>query len=205
MNRYRFILDSFGLFHSRPVIFIPGKPISSYPGPNAYSNLGQPSSDVVNMSTSPDGSTPMSSQLLGLPVFADLILKENATPGRELQLLQVLLTVSQQRVIVKTAMQGRNGTVKEYISDGDYQVNIQGAFYDRNPERYPIENVSELLSLLRIPAAITVVSEYLSLFNISQLVVENYDFPQVAGHQNSQTFSIRALSDEPIELQLSND
>jgi len=45
-----------------------------------------------------------------------------------------------------------------------------------------------------------VVSDYLRIFNIYNMVVVGYSFVQQAGYQNMQMFEIAAVSDDPEEL-----
>jgi len=42
------------------------------------------------------------------------------------------------------------------------------------------------------------------IFNIQNIVVESFSFPQVEGTQNVQLFEVSAVSDDPIELTVLN-
>lgn len=117
-----------------------------------------------------------------------------------LEIDQVLMSVSQSKNIVTTAIVGRNGTVKEYIADGDYSISIQGALASNKADVYPVTEFANLLEILKAPVSVKVESEFLAQFDIQEIVVTNYDFPQVAGFRDLQYFSISAISDEPIEL-----
>lgn len=117
-----------------------------------------------------------------------------------LEIDQVLMTVSMAKNIVTTAVVGRNGTVKEYIADGDYQITIQGALASNQPDVYPVTEFANLLEILAAPVSVRVESEFLSQFDIQEIAVTGYDFPQAPGFRNMQYFSITAISDEPIEL-----
>lgn len=136
---------------------------------------------------------------LGTPVFADLWLKEDEQ-DEGLLIDAVLFDVSMQKVIVKTEIPGRKGSVKEYISDGDYAVSIRGMLVSSSPSSYPNDEVKELLRLIQLPQAIVAVSPFLQLFGIYELVVENYSLPQLEGYQNVQPFQLDCISDVPIQL-----
>jgi hypothetical protein len=43
----------------------------------------------------------------------------------------VLIDVSQEKQIIKTNIQGVSGSVKEYISKGDYQIKVRGALVEQ--------------------------------------------------------------------------
>lgn len=136
---------------------------------------------------------------LGTPVFCDLLLKENDDDDG-LLIDTVLFDVQQSRNIVTTAIQGRNGTVKEYISDGDYQVNIRGLLVEQTKGVYPTDQVQEMVRLLRLQQPVQAVSPFLQLFDIYDLVVQDWRMPQLEGFQNMQPFELVCISDTPIEL-----
>lgn len=148
---------------------------------------------------------------LGTPVLSNLIIESvtyTGDDGRErttprLQFDTILLTVSQSKNIVKTAIQGVPGTVKEYISLGDFEVTIQGIITAENGI-YPRAEVSDLQAVLLAPVALPVSSWYLQLWDIDSLVVEKYTVPQEAGGYSSQAFSIDCTSDAPVELEALN-
>ena len=111
----------------------------------------------------------------------------------------VLMAVDLQKVIVKTVVQGRNGTVKEYITNGDYLINIKLLIIGANGVM-PLDEVSELKKALDAPVALAVNSRYLQNLGIYNIVVDDYSMPQIEGGYNMQQVEIRACSDEPIEL-----
>lgn len=113
----------------------------------------------------------------------------------------VLITVDQPKNIVKTPIQGRNGTVKEYISDGDYSVNIRLIIIGQNGVM-PLQEISDLKKVLDAPVAISVNSRYLQNLGVDNLVVEGYNIPQIEGGYSIQPVEIRCLSDQPIELKI---
>jgi len=112
----------------------------------------------------------------------------------------ILMDVTQSKNIVKTVLQGRNGTVKEYTSNGDYQINIKGAIVSQDANKYPEDDVNTLVDILNVPSTLEVISDYLDLFGIDEVVVENYSLPQREGFRNMQLFNVRLIQNEPIIL-----
>jgi len=148
--------------------------------------------------------------LLGTPVFADLTLMggqyTNNITGEvvtfpEIKLATVLLTVNFATRIVKTEIQGRDGTVKEYIGQDDAKVTVQGIVTGWNGH-YPAYEVNLLNEWRRAPISKSVVSAYLQNLGIKNLVVESFDLPQIAGGYSYQTFSMSCISDAPVELKI---
>lgn len=167
----------------------------------------------------PDEKSPVATSYLGTPVFSNIDFIEGSYRSLEdeqIDYLQggenpgltvdtVLMSVNQRRNIITTPIQGRNGTVKEYISDGDFDVSIRGAIVDPSPQRYPEEDVLKLMEVLRVQNNIEIASRYLNdVFGISNLVITDYSLPQVEGVQNIQFFQINCISDDPIELSIRN-
>lgn len=209
MAQRDFIISGFGLSALKPIIyrkrqgeglevghsgdFSPSDqglrdPDQKYPG--------QRSEEVRSLSIQDDDKPEVS--FFGMPVFCDLMLESPA--GDNLYMDTILFEVNQAKNIVTTSVQGRPGTVKEYIAMGDYEVMLRGAIVNSGSQSYPYDRVNELIRLLELPEALTAVSEYLQLFNVYNLVVMDYAMPQQEGFQNVQLFEINCLSDTPEEL-----
>lgn len=137
---------------------------------------------------------------LAVPTLTELSLCCN---GRSMVLKECICMVTLEKNIVQTALQGRNGTIKEYISDGDYQVEIAAALTSEQDE-YPKEVLKKLMDIIQMNEMIEVASDFLDLFNIRNLVVKSYGFNQET-HSNRQTFTICCLSDTPYEIKLKED
>lgn len=113
----------------------------------------------------------------------------------------VLITVSQAANIVKTKIQGRNGTVKEYIGLDDAAITINGVITGKNGV-YPFEEVERLRRWLQAPVSKGIVARWLGNLGIENLVIDSFDIPQTEGGYSYQMFSISASSDLPVELKI---
>lgn len=151
-----------------------------------------------------DQDAPIRKSLLGTGVFSDL----NFGPAPIINGVQlpefipldcVLFTVNQTKNIVKTIIQGRNGSVKEYISDGDFSINIKIAI-SGDYGVYPQEQMENLLTYLNAPGALPINSKFLQTLGIYNVVVESYDVNQKEGHYSTQLVDIKAVSDFPVIL-----
>jgi len=153
----------------------------------------------------------------GLPVFTNLefeggsfqTLDGDVIAYQPLRLDTVLMTVSMQKNIVTTAIQGKSGTVKEYASDGDFEINVQGVLAGEGQNEYPSTEVEILNALLTVPERLEITSEFLDRFGvispsgmpgINEVVITDFQFQQQEGFRNIQLFSFKMLSDTPIEL-----
>jgi len=145
---------------------------------------------------------------LGTLVFSDLDISpaKYSKDGqnfetKKINIDTVLFEVTQEKHIIRTNIQGCDGSVKEYISDGDYAISIKGVLTGRNGE-YPREAVADLHEFLKAPVSMKVNSWWLGQFGITDIVVLNYSLTQIEGLQNSQPFQINAVSDTPFEVNL---
>jgi len=111
-----------------------------------------------------------------------------------------LIDITASKNIVTTPIQGRNGSVKEYISIDDYQVTIRGILINYDNDDYPEELVYNLHQVFKVEAELQVLSPVLNLLDIHNLVIKDIKFPEVEGYSNIQPFVLQCLSDEPLEL-----
>ncbi len=165
--------------------------LPGYPAPTATADGKAP----INKSEERWGGS--SDYWLGRTVLTDMIV---AVPEQGLLLINdVTVNISLQKEVVKTALVGRAGTIKEYITDGDYQLSMSvgiaatddnGAIIDQYPERA----VAQLREILERPEALEVSSAFLDLFGITRMVVTGFTAKQMT-YANRQVIEITALSD----------
>jgi len=142
--------------------------------------------------------------LLGLPIFTRVTFPANAFRG-EVILDEPIVEVSREKLIITTDIAGRDGSVKEYISNGDYAVTIKGILASdpkdgQYARRYPTREVQRLKALINVPEALPVTGRLFQLLGIRNLVIKGESWPCLPGFTNLQAYELRCLSDEPIEL-----
>ena len=139
---------------------------------------------------------------LGSPVYSNLVFEPEDSDLPRVVLNDVIITVTQSKNIVTTSVAGRSGTIKEYISDGDYLINVRGLLVEENTRVAPYNDLSALLEWLKVQAEIDVVSKFLDLFGITTVVVTNYTFNEAEGFRNVIPLNIEMLSERPIEIRI---
>lgn len=123
--------------------------------------------------------------------------------GERLIMNDAIVAISRSKNIVTTQMVGMNGTIKEYINDGDYNLNIvvgvaavkDGVIVDE----YPSEGLRNLRTFLDDNKALNVHSEFLDVFDISSIVISSFSVSQDTA-SNYQSVSISAVSDEEYDI-----
>lgn len=145
---------------------------------------------------------------LGSPVLSFFEFREGAyiTGGNTVsysgvRLTSVLVDVTQTKNIVTTAINGRNGTVKEYVSDGDYVIVLTGKIVSNN-NIYPVAEVLALKELMSVPDSLEFSCPFLEQFDITNVVVTDFTLNESEGFRNEQPFTISLLSDSIITLDL---
>ena len=138
---------------------------------------------------------------LGRYLYCTLTLERE--DGERLEINDAVVTLTRKRNIVSTAMVGMDGTVKEYINEGDYDIDItvgiQAVRDGRIVDEYPSEGIAQLRGFLDEKATLNVYSEFLDIFDITKMVVTEVKLTQNTA-SNYQTLAIKALSDEEYNV-----
>jgi hypothetical protein len=157
---------------------------------------------AANLPNTPTLDKPIKTSELGTPVYSNLVIASgnytdiygNVINYPSIEVDTVLFNINSSRTIIKTPIQGLDGTVKEYISDGDSIINIKGIIQGANGV-YPFDEVDALISICNAKCALTIVSDYLAALGITNIVIESYSLPQDMGSQSQQVFELNCLSD----------
>lgn len=100
--------------------------------------------------------------------------------------------------VVITDIQGRDGSVKEYIGTGDVTCTIDCEV------PLPMGNggvdiiSNELYSLFTCPYAIPITNYFLNAMGVTHIVITRYSSPQKRGEYSNLYFTVQAVQDIPI-------
>lgn len=115
--------------------------------------------------------------------------------------LSAMITISQKKNILMTRVEGRDRSRKEFISGGDFMVNISGEILsDKTVNKYPEEKVQMLRSMLTSNEVLNVESPILSRFGIDGLLILDFKLTQSRGSANKQAYQITAVHERPMEV-----
>jgi len=207
MKEKLILINAFGL---SPLV----SAIKDVPGVlNAKANSLAPKSpnnyNISQKSTTPDPYLYIGS--LGTPVWSNLEIESgsyidnngNTVSYPGVQIDTVLITVDQANIVVKDKVQGLDGSIKQTVSEDDWIINVKGVIIG-GPDIYPRQVVSDLFRTLKSKLEIRINNWYLNQFGIYNIVIENRKFPMEAGLYSQQIFEFNAVSDTPVELQITN-
>ncbi|MEG2276679.1 MAG: DUF6046 domain-containing protein [Odoribacter sp.] len=136
----------------------------------------------------------------GKYVETSMCLYHDEAKGGSIFMQDVLVNVSQSRNIVKTAINGLQGTVKEFVSNGDYVISVACGIVatdssGRIVDEYPEDTVRALVEMCTIPDSIEVSSDFLrDVFGITKMAITSFSLSQQT-YSNRQGIQIEAVSD----------
>lgn len=159
---------------------------------------------------------------LGTPVYSNFIIPSGQYTNNAgevvtydgIRMDSVLFEVTPTKNIVRTAINGSEvGTVKQYISMGDYEIRgtaiITGqsletsggqTFNVNKTSTTPEQEIRKLNAIFKIPQEFEVESEFLDFLDISTIVMEGMRVAQVEGYRDTIAVDFFMLSDTPVEL-----
>jgi hypothetical protein len=115
-----------------------------------------------------------------------------------------LIEVNQTKNIVKTSIAGLNGTVKEYMSEGDNIINLKGVIVGNTANQRPdVTQLNSLIAYLKAPLSLPISCNFLNELLITSVVIESYRLGQREGARNVIDIDINMVSDSTIQLSVS--
>lgn len=139
---------------------------------------------------------------LGYPMVMPLEIEDPLTGEMWTFPSEPVITVKGKNVITRrrVAKSEKRGTIKEHWTQDDYEISIQGSLIDCfNENRYPREQVRQLRMICEAKKDLKVNCLLFQLFDISRIVIEDFDIPFTKG-ENIQGYSLKAYSDDLFEL-----
>jgi hypothetical protein len=141
------------------------------------------------------GDVPIEKQIskLGTVVYSNVILNKTFE-WNDFRIDDCLISVTQDKKLVITDIQGKDNEVIEYIGLSNYQIQIIGRLngsYNTNPK----EETAILKKILSAGQTLAITSWWLQNLDISDIVVTGFNFAQTEGEYSTQYFTINAISD----------
>lgn len=141
--------------------------------------------------------------IFGTPQVMPLSVKLKSETAYWLFPVEPLISIDGKNILVKRNVAKRKngfGTIKEYWTQDDYSINIQGLITDSSREYdYPREDLVTLTKYCNAKEPLDVKCPILELLGINRIVIESFSLPFTKGPEN-QNFSIIALSDTDWSL-----
>jgi hypothetical protein len=117
-----------------------------------------------------------------------------------------IVSFRRDKIMGVTRINGGNGTVKEIYGFDDWQVSINGFLIPDGSQpqgfKNPLEQERELVKWDNLASSIEVFGELFAVRKIKRLTIKSISFEPMRGKPNIRTFTITAISDDPIELNI---
>ncbi|PWA10975.1 DUF6046 domain-containing protein [Flavobacterium laiguense] len=117
-----------------------------------------------------------------------------------------IVSFRRDKIMGVTRINGGNGTVKEIYGFDDWQVSINGFLIPDGSQpqgfKNPLEQERELVKWDNLASSIEVFGELFTVRKIKRLTIKSISFEPMRGKPNIRTFTITAISDDPIELNI---
>jgi hypothetical protein len=131
---------------------------------------------------------------------------ENVIMGEFRLPIASIVSFKQDKIMGVTRINGGNGTVKEIYGFDDWKVTINGFLIPDGSQpqgfKNPLDQEKELLKWNSLASSIIVFGELFSLYGIKNLTITGINVDPIRGKPRIRAFTINALSDSPIELNI---
>jgi hypothetical protein len=114
----------------------------------------------------------------------------------------VIIEANRQRNIVTTQVSGYNdGSIVEYINNGDWSITIRGFINSKFADVYPRADVQTLLSYCSAPVPLKITSKFINdVLGVSYIIPTTPNVFQQQGLRNVQFFEISCISNIPYTI-----
>lgn len=116
-----------------------------------------------------------------------------------------IISITGGKNIIKTQIDGNNGTFKENMSLDDYRITIRGLCIQEDlddSDAYPDDQVRLIRQLFEEKESVDCVNDILTLLGITTIAIENLQLDGLSGSPGVQPYVISALSDKNFDLEL---
>ena len=153
-------------------------------------------------------SIPIGVSPLGTPVFDDITfpagnytdLNGEIIEYSEFKIQSARVIVNRAKNIVKTPIAGREGEIKEFVSFGDYMINVEGKLSELL-DVFPHDQMKLFKGLENAIDNVAIISKLLNdVFSVFNVVIERFTTRTIPGSINEVDVSIEMLSDIDLDL-----
>jgi hypothetical protein len=117
-----------------------------------------------------------------------------------------IVSFRRDKIMGVTRINGGHGTVKEIYGFDDWQVSINGFLIPDGSQpqgfKTPFEQEKELVKWDNLASSIEVFGKPFTVHKIKRLTIKSISFEPMRGKPNIRTFTITAISDDAIELNI---
>lgn len=114
-----------------------------------------------------------------------------------------LIGVSVSKTVVQTQLGDGRIPVIEEVAHNGFDVSIRGVLINEDNDDYPYDQVAQLNNLINKRGGLVVQNNILNrCYGIERIVIRNASLPGEEGMQSMQAFTISAVSDRDVQLEI---
>lgn len=109
-----------------------------------------------------------------------------------------IISVSSDKNVILTRVQGRDYSRKELVSNGDINISVSGHITSTIPEVYPASEVQKFRQIMTYKGLVSINNEMLDQWGIDKIVIKSFSLPSNEGKKSVQDYSFEAVGVQPI-------
>jgi len=137
----------------------------------------------------------------GIEIFMPVWLSRTDRDAMHYLLPNTTMNITSKKNIVITNLVNRDGTVKEEISLGDWEIGIRGVLVGKD-NVYPDEEKQTLVDWYKEKRTFSIQNARttICLSENEKVVITELRFPEIRGYENTQPYELKLLSDVEFSL-----
>lgn len=108
-----------------------------------------------------------------------------------------LVTITSDKNLISTRVQGRDYSRKELVSNGDIKFNVTGQITSGKPELYPTDEMQKFIKVMQYKGIVQVNNQVLDQFGIKYIVITDFSITPKQGYKSLQQYSFNAIGLQP--------
>lgn len=110
-----------------------------------------------------------------------------------------LVTISSDKNIVVSKIQGRDFSRKELVSNGDIKFSVSGQINSGIPDIYPAEEMKKFYRVMQYKGIVRVNNQVLGQLGIEHIVITDFNVSPKQGFKDTQQYSFNAIGLQPLK------
>ena len=139
--------------------------------------------------------------IFGTPQVVPLKVKLKSESDFWLFPVEPLISIDGKSILIlrNVAKKKGRGSIKEYWTEDDWTINVQGTLTTPTSENFPEADFKQLIKYLTAKEPLDVACPALERIGVTRMVISERSLPFTKGPEN-QNFSFKALSDDDWQL-----
>ncbi len=126
--------------------------------------------------------------VLGKSFFMPVTVDGYSLPG-------VNINISGGKKIIKTLINEKKGTDKEFFATDDYKITLRGVASNLESNDFPEADLDKIYKMYEKNEALSIKCVLTDIIKVYSVVIETFKFPEMKGVDNAQAYVLNCISD----------